>query len=763
MPGIAQVVILLILALTSGARAGYEALTIDDVKVGFQGYFTVGCWTPLTVTFTADEPKAMIAVVEVVDPEGNLTRFQSEPATVLEDGRGAISVLFCAGRLDSGIRVLLSEVSNGGDGPFAATKELLASEDDSGDFHPALRQTAKLYLTLGHPAGVDDVSKRSDKSSRGGADVAAVQRVVVSLEDPRDLPAMARAYDGVDTVIVAGSQDIEESLVLALREWVELGGRLVLSVGSDVSESQTTTLGKWLAELAEVRTAYVGDLSGLEVFAGSRESIQFSGRVRSVIPVPKHGKVLASTLAGPILVRVAQGFGQVTIFGLELNAPPLSTWAGVGSLCRTLLSDRDTDVGPDNRRDRQQLSHSGINDLATQLYSIQDQFPEIRRRSSWFVMGMMLLYLGLVGPADYLLVHRVLKRPELTWLTMPLIVFFGVALLIGLATSCNGDQMRTNQLDLVDVDEADQLVRVNSWMTVYSPEHRRYRFAVRPLDPEWPHERAKDYALAQNNTTSQTNAPVARWNGVPEQTFGGMYRPAGFEIGRPTYQFDPGSSVIDDLPVPIWSTRNLVANWHRRGASFVHSELRSTGASQLTGTLSHSLPVAIEDWIVAYGNRVFRPIVESDASSSARLQPHRILNLNGPEVYQRELRGFLTRTQATKVRRKDVNMPDIMVAQAEYDPLDRDPADLLRMVTFHDVAGGSSYTGLTNQSLDRLDFSPLLTLDRAVLFGRMEAPAAQLNLDDEPTNATRQWTFVRLVMPVERKDVLRRELPKYAD
>ena len=36
-------------------------------------------------------------------------------------------------------------------------------------------------------------------------------------------------------------------------------------------------------------------------------------------------------------------------------------------------------------------------------------------------MGLMVALLLVIGPIDYLLVHKLFNRPELTWITFPLI------------------------------------------------------------------------------------------------------------------------------------------------------------------------------------------------------------------------------------------------------------------------------------------------------------------------------------------------------
>ena len=90
-----------------------------------------------------------------------------------------------------------------------------------------------------------------------------------------------------------------------------------------------------------------------------------------------------------------------------------------------------------------------------------------------------------------------------------------------------------------------------------------------------------------------------------------------------------------------------------------------------------------------------------------------------------------------------------MLEQSHYDPLGRDTTTIMRMLTFHKAAGGKSFTRLNNDALRELDLSGLLRLDRAVLFGRLDAAAARVLLNGTQAISSGQVTYVRIVLPVE--------------
>ena len=74
------------------------------------------------------------------------------------------------------------------------------------------------------------------------------------------------------------------------------------------------------------------------------------------------------------------------------------------------------------------------------------------------------------------------------------------------------------------------------------------------------------------------------------------------------------------------------------------------------------------------------------------------------------------RSLAGAVTRRTLNTEREIVLR--WDLAERDPFRILEIAGFHAAAGGSGYTSLESGRLARLDLSPLLPLDRAVLVGR---------------------------------------------
>ncbi|HEY4261406.1 MAG TPA: hypothetical protein VGM98_14660, partial [Schlesneria sp.] len=166
-------------------------------------------------------------------------------------------------------------------------------------------------------------------------------------------------------------------------------------------------------------------------------------------------------------------------------------------------------------------------------------------------------------------------------------------------------------------------------------------------------------------------------------------------------------------------------------------------------TITHRLPGQIEDWILAFGNRIYRHKKTREDPQSLPLAPRQVLRIDQPNVYPRELRAFLTGKTAAG-RSQGSQATDVASQFVSYDPLSRDPAEALRILTFHNEVGGIKYTGLTNRLLEKEDLSHLLRLGRAVLFGRLNSPIVSLELNGKEVAPDRETTFVRIVLPVKK-------------
>jgi hypothetical protein len=387
-------------------------------------------------------------------------------------------------------------------------------------------------------------------------------------------------------------------------------------------------------------------------------------------------------------------------------------------------------------RQTKQLSNLGITDLASQLEAAQEDFGPVRRVSYWWVMGLVFLYILVIGPLDYVVVHRWLKRPELTWITFPLLVAIGAGSSVWGGARWKGDQVLVNQINIVDIDGGTHLVRGNTWVTLYSDTSRRYQIQVTPTT-----ELQTEPAVGRTEQAQQLS-----WFGVPEKSIGGLYRTGGLSISGRSYQFAPEAAGVENLPVLQWSTRSLRGSWQQAGQRLVVSQLAGSD-NRLVGTVTHHLPVPLHNLMLVYGGRVYVP-----TSEKMKLAPGIDWEPAGSMNRQRELKALLTGTRAERVKTQRKLDSEIQFRAEPYDPLSHHLGDLVRMLSFHEAAGGSTYTGLNHTALDELELIAPMQMGQAIMLAQVDLTAATVELDGTTVEPVRRETFVRFLLPVRQRE-----------
>ena len=765
----------LVAILTAGFGFGGPAWADDSPvksatlqRVGFGGQFKVGEWTPLTVAVESTAACRLRLEVEVSDPEGQRAIWPAD-YELSAAGRHRLSLLFQPGRLETTLRPRL--IVRNVDGDQEWTVPVAAGVGPAAQLmQTALPHSVLLVGALGNPGGLGEEieNKAGDELPESMipirvATLSGPEELVVSdAEGPESTFDNATGLKSLDTIVIAGQYQMTSEQSKALRTWVMLGGHLVLSIGKDVKSYEESPLAGWLSGDAESHPPF--RLTGETMFRNLSALENFAGKTADPIPIDLQNPVPGvkiepgqdaetkiSVLSGPLVIRSPYGFGTVTVIGLSLADEPIQSWPSLTEAMRELLWDVRLPTVTVAKAAGSQLAYSGITEFATQLHSALQTFRPVDRLSTWAIIGLMAVYLLVIGPVDYFVVNQLFGRPRLTWLTFPLLVAVAAVAGVWISRSHNGEELLVSQVNVLDYDASTETLRSRSWVSIYSPETRRYQVS---LEPD---------GLVRGSIADNSNPPQVRmsWFGIPETTFGGMYREGGQSLLPPQYRFSPGGKRIENLPISIWGAKALKGEWCDQGGAWVeaHLEFPKGSPKQMRGTIRHNFPVPITDWFLAYNTVVFLPRTNLATGEADPFPPGTPWPPNDPKwqrVDQREISGYLTRAVAKQFQRKgetNNKIDAIRMEQEPYDPLaegNPDPlGDIVRMLTFHRQVGGKQYTGLDNYALGDMDLSGRLGLKRAVLYGRLDIPGTALHIKDHEPRESRRATFIRIVLPVE--------------
>ncbi len=707
--------------------------TVQTESIGVDGRFMLGRETELQARVTADEAGDYSVVVLAPDPHGNAVEFSKSVAIAAGESQ-LVAVPFFLGQISETLTVRLDLAGKA----IANSRVRFGSGPDQ--HLPALVPGVRVVGCVGDPAGLTllRTAKMSDE------DDAELLNELVSLT-PANFPVSAGALDAVSTIILTGDYGFTDAQVTALEEWILNGGHLVIAVPDELVEFRSSSVGQFLQRWVSIQPEQeaIAELEQLATFASAPTRV----KVRNRVPIAQIGDERATVLVRgpgrvPLIVNRTVGFGQITCTAFDLSSLPeggeatrfpIRNWDSLPALME-LLVNQTRSIAKDMGITSNRIGYVGVTDLATQLNSSHLQFPDVRRPGAWWVMGLVIGYLVLIGPFDYLIVHKVLKRPRLTWITFPVMIVGGCALGAYLARQANGDETKVNQTTIVDVDAATGTCRTHSWVSVYTAVARKssVRFGVS--------DELKKTLRIENREPA-----LLTWVGIPENTFGGMLRSGGVGLGSVGYR--AGNDVVERVAMPVWSTRDLRSKWTATATPPVKSTLRLTGNRMLDGSITHSFPSPLKNWSLAHNGRIYVPRPGDEKAST--IPANRIWPVKA-NTRGRAIASELTNTRVVIIKRKlgegGETSRDV---QATYDGLSTDTAYVMRMLSLHEAAGGTSYTGLTNSFLTELDLSRIAEgTQTAILMGEIDVPASTVSLDDEVLESTRSRTFVRILLPV---------------
>ena len=682
--------------LGAGAIAGAPA----DLRIGFNGVYRTGAWTPLVVSgsFVAAAAAAgRPLAIWTEDPDGQFLR--TPPAQVATDGEGGSVARFSVRFGRPGGDVLLEAV--GPDGGSERTPLALP---------PPLAAHETVLLVLGDLPAADRAARllvREDGS----------RPRVVSVADPRGIAADAagiapRDFDGVDAVVVCGTAILRASgaddrllkgILDGVDGWVRRGGRLVFIAGATATElvaNQSSAAG-WLpgpvgrpgsiSRLVPLRRSVA-----IETFARAGRPLEKGALSGLQVPLLADAAAIDGTIEAfegnsptdlPLVVRSGHGFGTITWIGLDIDQGGFRTWQGSDSLLVELLGAR----GRAGATGRAGESRGAAFDMAGQLRTALDQFPEVSAIPFELIALLGILYVACLYPLDWWIASRS-GRPAIAWFSLPLLV----ALFSGLAWATAGrwksDAWKHSQADVVDIDAASGFVRGSSYYGIWSPANARI-----------------DAAAAPAVASAADAADVAvSWFGNAGRGIGSTDAAAAHpSLAAADYAYAGSLAAIDGIPIAAASSRLFEAEWTGRWKAAepaVVSSLGREGQGTLKGTLESRLPFPLDGCVLAHAGWLYEV---GRLAPGDRFDPQAG---RGP----RSLAGAIT-------RRSTVQDRDVAV---RWDVESRDIDRILEIAGFHAAAGGSAYTALEAGRLGRLDLSPLLSVDRAVLVGRGPAGTA---------------------------------------
>ncbi len=808
-----------LLASTAAAQPKQQLpplrVKIEKVRLGFQGSgrqgvastFKPGLWAPVHVTLLRapdgtillprerDNTVAPAVRVESTDsddiPNAFTRRFprlgteKVERLHLLTYTKPAVK--------DPSLRVV---VSGGGTESGAANPEPFF----------ALDLNEQLYLSLGaqlpnlHQALVEMAGNQEDKSTN--------PRHLAHETEVHRLPTRWYGYSAVDLLILTGdNKTFLENLLRtenkdrreALAGWVRRGGRLVVSVAwanQELMHRLLTDRDAWSPLLPEVlvlpagRQPYLKGFHRVQSWAqiGAKKALLRIGddplrvallqnhpaaetevREEALIKRSVGGKAVEEGLEMPVMVRAPYGRGSVTLLAFDVAQGPFTAWKGapdfwkaaLGRFAPRMIAQKELAFG--GPRDE----GAGSSDVTSRLHQQLDLFDSPPISFGWVAL-FILLYIVVVGPFDYLLLKKVFKRLELTWITFPAVVLTISLAAYFTAYAVKGTELKVNKIDLIDLDLRTDLTEDGrprsahaygtTWFTILSPRIQSYTIGIEPVFPR----------LADGGPAEETPRAMTTWLGRPEAGgIGAVGRQRSQSLFVRTYQYQPAAegrqdpAGLKDVPIQVWTTKSFTATWDaplKKLPFEATLQYDPEDDRKLIGSIKNNLPFRLEDVVLIYGDRWYREVGDFAPGDSWKVESEKLVD------------NFTTWSRAEPIHDREA-----MLASGFYDP-----GSVLKELLFQEKADQGRSRNHSQRMLDlswRLDDwrSRNVEVREVILvarLGRARGQAQALADADDPKLPTHLWlgaipggdqprpdpgahlvqdTYIRVILPVTRK------------
>ncbi|MEO6796791.1 MAG: hypothetical protein ABI401_04095 [Candidatus Dormibacter sp.] len=443
---------------TIAAEAAASPISLT-AKLGYQGVYKLQEWMPVTIEVKNSGP----------DFTGSLeieAAFTGQPglaspaiySTTLSLAAGAAkhlrsyAIVSPAGGVTLTVRVL-----QGG--------RLMASQAaSSGTQVPTL-----IGVLSDDPSALDDLA---------AVHPAGISAHVVHLS-PEDLAQSAITLRAFDLLVIDdyATDTLTSGQRTALADFVRNGGALLIGTGA----SWRKTLAGIPAELVTARPTGTATIATSQALGGPATL-----EIAAGIAGSQAGTWLAEA-SHPLLIETPVGSGLVTLATFDWNQPAVGAAVGTKGLLRQLLvrdlfasaAQQNFPIGVGGGGFSSLYGGAGtsISERSNALSSVLGDVPALDLPSLQLTGLLVLLYVLLVGPINYLVLGAMHRR-ELSWVTIPLIAVIVAGGAYGIGVGTKGRSVQSNQVAILHLASGGGHAYQETFTGIMAPTRGDYQVSA---------------------------------------------------------------------------------------------------------------------------------------------------------------------------------------------------------------------------------------------------------------------------------------------
>ena len=307
-----------------------------------------------------------------------------------------------------------------------------------------------------------------------------------------DLPDQAQGWGMLDALVISnvdtGTLTPEQKQSLEL--WVANGGKLFVTGGI---QWQTTTAG--LNDFLPIKLTSTQNVTGLSALSAyamdsnplEAESILATGAAETGT------NILVEQNGIPLLIEKQIGYGKVYFFAADPGLQPLNDWDGMQDIYEHLLAFKSPKPSwADGTWDSYQASTA----LST--------LPELALPSFVYICCWLGLYIVVIGPINYFVLRR-MKRTELAWVTVPVLVIIFTSLAYFSGYLYRGTRPILNRIMLTQAWQGVDQAQTTALVGLYSPTRTTYNVESQDQFLMYPYPDMNENLQGNNNWLSLKN------------------------------------------------------------------------------------------------------------------------------------------------------------------------------------------------------------------------------------------------------------------
>jgi len=432
------------------AHAASNPITLT-VHAGYQDVVKAGAWMPVTIDArnTGAGVDGMLEVQEALNAQPGVSGFTiyQEPISLASGASKRVRLYLVenttgatiTARITQQGRVVVSQDSAGG----ATTSALIGVLSDQS---AALDDFAAV-----HPGGI------------------AARVVHLRADDIADSAIALRAFDilAIDDFATDGLTSGQRA---AIADYVATGGDLLVGTGA-----------AWRKTLAGLPPAILPmQITGTTVI----DSAAIGGAAVDVATgTVTNGLAWLSDAGRPLILERPYGAGVVTMSTFDWNQQPVAVAGASRTILRQLMSRAFFAQGGSAQNVPYAVmgptqmgfgSQPSIASKSSALTPVLGNLPGLDLPSLQLTGALVLIYVLLVGPVNYLVLGAI-RRRALAWVTVPLIALLAAGGSYGAGLFTKGRSVQTNQIAIVHVQPGSDHAYQETYTGVIPPSRGDYQ------------------------------------------------------------------------------------------------------------------------------------------------------------------------------------------------------------------------------------------------------------------------------------------------